>query len=100
MKNFLSTRGSMPQTMPTALAAKASFGDYTRCGARPTLHNDKRRNICENGPYKRPRIKRGLSEKERTLPPKMLLLNLAYKKRRKTSVKPKKETTVQSFDHM
>ena len=67
----------MPQTMPTALAAKASFGDYTRCDARPTLHNDKRRNICENGPYKRPRIKR-----------------------RKTSVKPKKETTVQSFDHM
>lgn len=72
----------MPQTMPTALAAKASFGDYTRCGTRPTLHNDKRRNICENGPYKRPRIKRGLYEKERTLPPKMLLLNLAYKKRR------------------
>lgn len=32
--------------------------------------------------------------------PKMLLLNLAYKKRRKTSIKPKKEATVQSFDHM
>lgn len=87
----------MPQTMPAALAAKASFGDYTRCGTRPTLHNDKRRNICENGSYKRPRIKRGLHEKERTLPPKMLLLNLAYKKRRKTSVKPKKEAKVQSL---
>lgn len=39
-------------------------------------------------------------KKERALPPKMLLLNLAYKKRRKTSVKPKKGTTVQSLDHM
>lgn len=39
-------------------------------------------------------------KKERALAPKMLLLDLAYKKRRKNSVKPKKETTVQSFDHM